>query len=206
MIQEPRQLDSTTTAPQVDSVHHDSPRAGTMQTPTVTNNGTTSAPQNVPRPTKDLLTVAAEAGSFTTLSRAVSAAGLTEMLQGKGPYTLFAPTNQAFGKLPAGELETLLANKTELVNVLKHHLVAGQYSASDLTKSTEPTRKALNGRPLGISVRADDVYIDDALVSKRDMLAANGVIHGIDALLMTGSKTDQVVEPVPQMQPQASTR
>ncbi len=173
-----------------------------MQNPTTTNGRT----NDVARPTKDVLAMATEAGSFTTLARAIKSSGLTDTLQGKGPFTVFAPTDAAFGKLPEGALETLLGNKSELTDVLKHHVVAGQLSASDLRKSAEPTRRALNGLPLGISVRADEVYVDDALVSKRDILASNGVIHAIDAVLMTGSETDRAVEPVPQTEPQASTR
>jgi uncharacterized surface protein with fasciclin (FAS1) repeats len=130
-----------------------------------------------------LVAVAAEAGSFNTLVAAVKAAGLVETLQGEGPFTVFAPTDAAFAKLPAGTVEDLLKpqNKAKLVAVLTYHVVPGRIMAADVTTSKPAT---VNGQPLSISVMESGVTVDGAKVVKADVAASNGVIHVIDSVIL----------------------
>ena len=132
---------------------------------------------------KDLVAVAAEAGSFTTLVAAVKAAGLVETLQGEGPFTIFAPTDAAFAKLPAGTVEDLLKpqNKAKLVAVLTYHVVPGKIMAADVTTTKA---KTVNGQALSIGVSDAGVTVNDARVVKADVAASNGVIHVIDSVVL----------------------
>ena len=132
---------------------------------------------------KDLVAVAVDAGSFNTLVAAVKAAGLVETLQGDGPFTLFAPTDAAFAKLPAGTVDDLLKpeNKAKLVAVLTYHVVPGKIMAADVTTSKPNT---VNGQPLSISVTDGGVTVDGARVVKADVTASNGVIHVIDSVVL----------------------
>ena len=132
---------------------------------------------------KDLVAVAAGAGSFNTLVAAVKAAGLVETLQGEGPFTIFAPTDAAFAKLPAGTVEDLLKpqNKAKLVAVLTYHVLPGKIMAADVTTSMP---KTVNGQSLNIAVTDAGVTVNDARVVTADVAASNGVIHVIDSVVL----------------------
>ena len=132
---------------------------------------------------KTIVGVAAGAGQFKTLVAAVKAAGLVKTLNGKGPFTVFAPTDEAFAKLPAGTVENLLKpeNKEKLVAVLTYHVLPGKLMAADLTTTNA---KTLNGKELAIKVDAGKVTVGGVNVIKTDIEASNGVIHVIDAVLI----------------------
>jgi len=135
-------------------------------------------------PAKNIVETAVSAGQFTTLVTALKAAGLVGALEGKGPFTVFAPTDAAFAKLPAGTVQTLLEpkNKKKLTEILTYHVVAGDVRAADVVKLT--SAKTLNGQSVTISVNGGVVKVDDATVVKTDIVASNGVIHVIDTVLM----------------------
>ncbi len=131
----------------------------------------------------DIVQTAVDAGSFKTLVAAVTAAGLVETLQSPGPFTVFAPTDEAFAKLPAGTVETLLKpeNKDKLVAVLTYHVVAGKVLAADVVGLTEaPT---VQGQSIKVDT-SSGVKVDDANVVQTDILCDNGVIHVIDAVIL----------------------
>ncbi|MES2506588.1 MAG: fasciclin domain-containing protein [Verrucomicrobiota bacterium] len=132
---------------------------------------------------KTIVGVAAGAGQFNTLVAAVKAAGLVETLSGEGPFTVFAPTDEAFAKLPAGALEDLLKpeNKEKLTSILTYHVVSGKVMAADV-KSGDV--KTVNGKEAALKVADGKVTIDKATVVKTDIAASNGVIHVIDTVLM----------------------
>ena len=133
---------------------------------------------------KDIVETAVGAGSFKTLVAAVQAAGLVETLKGTGPFTVFAPTDEAFAKLPAGTVESLLKpeNKEKLVAVLTYHVVPGKVMAADVVKLTEaPT---VQGSKAQVKVADGTVMIDNAKVVKTDIETSNGVIHVIDAVIL----------------------
>ena len=132
---------------------------------------------------KDIVAVASSAGSFTTLVAAVKAAGLVETLQGAGPFTVFAPTDEAFAKLPKGTVEDLLKpeNKAKLVAILTYHVVAGKIMAADIKTMKA---KTVNGKELDIKVADGHVTVDSAKVVKTDVAASNGVIHVIDSVML----------------------
>ena len=136
------------------------------------------------KPMKNIVEVAVEAGSFSTLVTAVKAAGLAETLQGPGPFTVFAPTDAAFAKLPAGTVEALLADKEKLASILTFHVVSGKVMAADIVKSNGATPNTVNGLPLDIVVRGGKVYVNGVNVVTADVQASNGVIHVIDAVLL----------------------
>ena len=133
---------------------------------------------------KTIPEVAIEAGSFTTLVAALKAAGLVETLQGKGPFTVFAPTDAAFAKLPAGTVEALLADKAKLTAILTYHVVPGRVMAGDIVKANGATAKTVNGASVTAVVRDGKVYVGGAQVTGADVAASNGVIHVIDTVLM----------------------
>jgi transforming growth factor-beta-induced protein len=129
----------------------------------------------------DVVDTAVAAGNFKTLATALQAAGLVETLKGPGPFTVFAPSDEAFAKLPVGTLEALLKDKQRLSAVLTYHVVPGRIMAADVVKMT--AAKTFQGSSLAI--RADNgVTIDGARVVKADIQAGNGVIHVIDAVLI----------------------
>lgn len=132
---------------------------------------------------KTIVAVATEAGQFKTLVAAVKAAGLVDTLNGKGPFTVFAPTDEAFAKLPKGTVEDLLKpeNKAKLAGILTYHVVAGKVMAADV--STKMV-KTVNGKELSLKVTDGKVTVDKANVVKTDIEADNGVIHVIDSVLM----------------------
>ena len=132
---------------------------------------------------KDIVVTATEAGSFSTLLTAVKAAGLVETLQGKGPFTVFAPTDAAFAALPAGTLEGLLADKDALKRVLLYHVVSGSVASDEVVKLTSAT--SVEGSPIAIAVKDGTVYLNDsAKVVTPDVMASNGVIHVIDQVIL----------------------
>ena len=135
---------------------------------------------------KDIVDTAVAAGSFNTLATALKAAGLVETLKGKGPFTVFAPTDDAFRKLPAGTLEKLLADKAQLTKVLTYHVVAGKVLAVDVVKLKEA--KTVEGSSVKISVKDGKVKVDGANVVKTDVGASNGVIHVLDAVILPPPK------------------
>ena len=132
---------------------------------------------------KDIVETATEAGSFSTLLTAVKAAGLVETLQGDGPFTVFAPTDEAFAALPAGTLEGLLADPAALKKVLLYHVVPGAVTADQVVGLT--SADSAEGAPIAIAVKDGSVYLNDsAKVVTTDVLASNGVIHVIDAVIL----------------------
>ncbi len=133
-------------------------------------------------PTKDIVTTAVEAGSFKTLAAALQAAGLVATLQGPGPFTVFAPTDAAFAKLPAGTVEALLKDKAKLTAILTYHVVAGRVEAKDVVKLTSAT--TVNGAPVTVKVVNGKVLINNATVTAADVQASNGVIHVIDTVIL----------------------
>ena len=136
------------------------------------------------QPRKNIVQVAVENGNFKTLVAAVQAAGLAETLSGAGPFTVFAPTDAAFAKLPAGTVQALLADKEKLASILTYHVVSGRVVAADITRMNGATPATVNGQKLDIKVRGGNVYVNGAQVTTADVSASNGVIHVIDGVLM----------------------
>jgi len=131
---------------------------------------------------KDIVDIAIEDGRFNTLVTAVEAADLVDTLKGEGPFTVFAPTDDAFDKLPAGTVEGLLEDIPTLTNILLYHVVPGKFMAADVESLTSAT--TASGESLTISVMDDKVMINDAQVIITDIEASNGVIHVIDSVLI----------------------
>ena len=131
---------------------------------------------------KDIVDTAVAAGDFNTLVTAMKAAGLVETLKGEGPFTVFAPTDAAFAKVPTGTLNALLADKAALANVLTYHVVAGNVMAADVVKLTSAV--TVQGQAVSIEVKDGKVYVDGAQVVATDIKASNGVIHVIDAVIL----------------------
>ena len=132
----------------------------------------------------DIVETAIGAGSFGTLVAAVKAAGLVDTLKGEGPYTVFAPTDDAFAKLPAGTVESLLKpeNKARLQSILTYHVVPGKVMSSDVVKVS--SAKTVQGQDLAVSAQNGQVMVDNAKVVQVDIEAANGVIHVIDSVIL----------------------
>ena len=137
---------------------------------------------------KDIVDTAVAAGQFKTLAAALDAAGLVATLKGSGPFTVFAPTDDAFAKLPAGTVENLLKpeNKDKLIAILTYHVVPGKVMAADVVKLKEA--KTVNGKMLKVTVMDGAVTINDAKVTSTDIVASNGVIHVIDTVLLPPTK------------------
>ena len=133
---------------------------------------------------QDIVDTAVGAGQFKTLAAALGAAGLVETLKGPGPYTVFAPTDEAFAKLPVGTVENLLKpeNKAKLTEILTYHVVPGDVKAEQVTKLDEA--KTVNGAMVKVSTENGKVMINDATVVKADIEASNGVIHVIDKVIL----------------------
>jgi len=133
---------------------------------------------------KDIVDTAVAAGQFKTLASALQAAGLVDTLKGDGPFTVFAPTDEAFAKLPKGTVENLLKpeNKDQLVAILTYHVVPGKVQAADVVKMDEA--KTVNGEMVDIEVKGDTAMVNDAKVTKTDIAASNGVIHVIDTVIL----------------------
>jgi uncharacterized surface protein with fasciclin (FAS1) repeats len=139
------------------------------------------------RADKDIVDTAVAAGSFKTLAAALQAAGLVDTLKGAGPFTVFAPTDEAFAKLPAGTVENLLKpeNKDKLKRILTYHVVSGKVMAADVMKMK--TAKSVSGDSITIAARDGGVMVNQAKVVKADITATNGVIHVIDTVIMPKS-------------------
>jgi len=131
---------------------------------------------------KDIVDTAVAAGDFNTLVTAVKAAGLVETLKGEGPFTVFAPTDAAFAKVPTDTLNALLADKAALANVLTYHVVAGKVMAADVVKLT--SAETVQGQAVSVEVKDGKVYVDGAQVVTTDIKASNGVVHVIDAVIL----------------------
>jgi len=133
---------------------------------------------------KDIVDTAVSAGQFKTLATAINAAGLAETLKGAGPFTVFAPTDAAFAKLPAGTVENLLKpeNKGQLTAILTYHVVPGVATAADVVKLDEA--KTVNGKVVSLHASGGSVMVNNAHVVTADIAASNGIIHGIDSVLM----------------------
>ncbi len=129
----------------------------------------------------DIVDTAVAAGSFKTLATALQKAGLVDTLKGKGPFTVFAPTDAAFAKIPKAQLDALLADKAMLTKVLTYHVVAGKVMAADVKAGPV---KTVEGDDLMISIENGRVMADKSTVTKTDIVASNGVIHVIDSVMM----------------------
>lgn len=130
----------------------------------------------------DIVDTAIAAGNFTTLVQAVQEAGLVDTLKGEGPFTVFAPTDEAFAEIPEDELNALLADKTKLVAVLTYHVIPAKVMSADLADGMEAT--TVEGSNLTISIDDSGVMVDGAKVIQADIETSNGVIHVIDAVIM----------------------
>ncbi|MEZ5288544.1 MAG: fasciclin domain-containing protein [Vicinamibacterales bacterium] len=141
-------------------------------------------PATVHAQDKDIVDTAVAAGQFKTLAAALQAAGLVETLKGTGPFTVFAPTDEAFAKLPKGTVEDLLKpeNKAKLTAILTYHVVPGKVMAADV--KTMKDAKTVQGGMLPVSAMGSTVMVGNAHVVKADIAASNGVIHVIDTVLM----------------------
>ena len=139
--------------------------------------------------TKTIVDVATSAGSFNTLLAAVKAAGLVATLQSDGPFTVFAPSDAAFAKIPKAKLDALLADKAALTSLLTYHVVPGRVMAGDIVKANGATSTTVNGQSVNITVRGGKVYVGGAQVVSPDVQASNGVIHVIDTVLMPAPKS-----------------
>lgn len=133
---------------------------------------------------KDIVDTAVAAGQFKTLASALTAAGLIQTLKGPGPYTVFAPTDEAFAKLPPGTLQNLLKpeNKAKLTAILTYHVVPGKVTSAEVVKLSQAN--TVEGKPLTIHTMGKAVMVNDATVIKADVAASNGVIHVIDKVLL----------------------
>jgi len=131
---------------------------------------------------KDIVTIAVEDGRFTTLVAAVQAAGLADTLAGEGTFTVFAPTDDAFAKLPAGTIDALLADIPALTDILLYHVAGEKLMAADVVSMS--SINTLQGQPLSVKVEGDKVMVNDAQVIITDIEASNGVIHVIDTVLL----------------------
>jgi uncharacterized surface protein with fasciclin (FAS1) repeats len=142
----------------------------------------------------DIVDTAVKGGSFRTLAAALKAAGLVETLKGKGPFTVFAPTDEAFAKLPIGTVESLLKpeNKEKLVAILTYHVIAGNVMAADVVKLK--FAKTVQGSEVKITVADGNVMVNDANVVKTDIACGNGVIHVIDTVLLPNERSMDIVD------------
>jgi uncharacterized surface protein with fasciclin (FAS1) repeats len=138
---------------------------------------------------KDIVETAIAAGQFNTLAKALNAAGLVQTLKGPGPFTVFAPTDEAFAKLPPGTVESLLKqeNKNQLTAILTYHVVAGKVTAADVAKLRQA--QTVNGKAVGVAVNDGKVTINNnAKVTAADVSASNGVIHVIDTVMLPADR------------------
>ena len=148
--------------------------------------GTAASPVRAQQ--KDIVDTAVAAGSFNTLAAALQAAGLIETLKGKGPFTVFAPTDAAFAKLPAGTVESLLRpeNREKLRRILTYHVVSGAVKSDSVVTMT--SAKAVSGDTITIKTMAGKVMVDNAHVTTTDIITSNGVIHVIDSVIIPAEK------------------
>jgi uncharacterized surface protein with fasciclin (FAS1) repeats len=158
--------------------------ASTTPSPAAPASPSPAAPAASPSPAAaDIVATATEAGTFTTLLEAATAAGLVETLQGEGPFTVFAPTDEAFAALPAGTLEGLLADPEALKAILLYHVVSGEVTADQVVGLT--SADSVEGSPIAIAIKDGKVYLNDAAqVVATDVRASNGIIHVIDQVIL----------------------
>lgn len=147
-----------------------------------------AAPTAAQAQDKNIVQVAVEAGSFKTLAKLLGDAGLVETLQGPGPFTVFAPTDEAFAKVPAATLQALAADKAKLKAVLLYHVVAGKVPAAEALKLAGKSAKMAEGSEAKISVMGGTPMINQAHIVKTDIMASNGIIHVIDAVILPPAK------------------
>ncbi len=167
------------------SISGDSPAEVTV--PTLPPTTTTPAPGAATVPAADIVATAEAAGDFTTLVAAIEAAGLTETLQGDGPYTVFAPTDAAFEAALADlglTAEELLADTETLTSILTYHVIEGEVPAADVVGLDGQSVATVNGAEVTITVDGETVMVNDATVTATDIVASNGIIHVIDAVLI----------------------
>jgi uncharacterized surface protein with fasciclin (FAS1) repeats len=164
---EAKNTSATTMAPAVDSAKG----AAATATNTVSTMAAT-----------DIVDTAVAAGNFKTLAKALTEAGLIDTLKGAGPFTVFAPTDEAFAAVPAKDLEALMKDKAKLKAVLTYHVVSGKVMAADVSKMT--SAKTVQGTDVAVKVSGSDVMINQAKVTKADIACKNGVIHVIDKVIM----------------------
>lgn len=132
---------------------------------------------------KDIVTIAVESGKFNTLAKALTETGLVEVLKGKGPFTVFAPTDEAFAKLPKGTIESLLNDKEALKKILLYHVVSGNVTSKEVVKLNKA--ETLSGQNIKIQITDGAVMINNSKVTIADVMASNGVIHIIDTVLIS---------------------
>ncbi len=137
---------------------------------------------------KDIVDTAVAAGSFNTLAKALTEAGLIDTLKSAGPFTVFAPTDEAFAKVPKAQLEALLKDKDALTKVLTYHVVKGKVLAADVVKLNGKSVATVEGSAVKIKVASGKVMVDGATVVKTDIVCSNGVIHVIDSVIMPKMK------------------
>ncbi len=147
-----------------------------------------AAPAAAQAQDKDIVETAVAAGSFKTLAKLLGDAGLIETLKGPGPFTVFAPTDEAFAKVPAATLEALAKDKAKLKAVLLYHVVAGKVPAAEALKLAGKGAKTVEGQEAKISVMGGAPMINNAHIVKTDIMAKNGIIHVIDAVLLPPAK------------------
>ena len=138
---------------------------------------------------KDIVETAVAAGNFKTLATALTEASLIETLKGKGPFTVFAPTDEAFAKVPKADLDNLLKDKERLTNVLLYHVVAGKVMSADVVKLK--SAKTVEGSAVKITLKGKTVMVDSAKVIAVDIKASNGVIHVIDSVIMPTTQKEE---------------
>ena len=146
--------------------------------------GATAGEVAAQTPEKNIVGVAVEAGTFNTLVAAVKAAGLVDVLSGPGPFTVFAPTDEAFAKLPKGTVEALLKDPKKLAGILTYHVLPAKVMAADVVKGGNRSVATVNGQSLMVRVANGGVQVDGAKVIATDVLASNGVIHVIDTVVL----------------------
>ena len=147
------------------------------------------APAAIPEqtPSGNIVQVAQSAGQFNTLLAAVQAAGLASTLEGPGPFTVFAPTDAAFAKIPKSTLDSVLADKATLTKILTYHVLPGKVTSDQITNGQ--TAQTVEGQSVTFAVNGNSVKVNDANVVQADVLASNGVIHAIDTVLMPPAVT-----------------
>jgi len=143
-----------------------------------------AAPTVVQAQDKDIVETAAAAGNFKTFTRALTEAGLLETLKGPGPFTVLAPSDEAFAKLPKEKLDALMKDKSALKNVLLYHVIAGKLTAADFAKLNGKGRKTVEGSDARVMMMGETVMIGSATITKADVMAKNGIVHVIDTVLL----------------------
>jgi uncharacterized surface protein with fasciclin (FAS1) repeats len=172
-----------------ETANTDAKTAADVQPTASTMAATTAAPAATPAPAAgpaDIVDTAVANGKFKTLAAALTKAGLIDTLKGPGPFTVFAPTDDAFAAVPKADLDALLANQDKLKSVLTYHVVAGKVMAADVVKMT--SGKTVQGADVAIKVSGSTVMINKSKVIMTDIVCKNGVIHVIDAVLMPPAK------------------